>query len=390
MKKILKYTLPAACILALSACQEKLPEPAWEPEQTSEAIGFSTGVVGTKGLIENTEANPDALAKNATRIKVYDYLTGGTDNTTVKYIDDVIKGTDGNNTTVTTVDGVEKVNYAPWSYENATTHYYWTKTGTHKFFGYLTVDPEGTAFNDASMNTAALPTTLTVSGINFTKDTPQVDFLYSNIVTRNAATDSHDPIALQMEHLFTALSVEVSNQTGEVITELAVSFTNIQNQRGATVNYSAAAAAATAADVAIAATYGTGSKAVYAFGGDVTSIPVPEGASYSSPTTATETFIPLYSNTEAKPSNEFRLLWPQDNLQKEGEVAMVQVSCKIGGDASNFLPVAFPSGFSKMEAGKKYLLQITINPIAVYFKIVVDPLVEYYYSDNYTDYLIKF
>lgn len=66
-------------------------------------------------------------------------------------------------------------------------HYYWTKTGTHRFYGVLVKDNSGSApltpttgwGFDAAHNVYSVPVT------TLTTTSPQFDFVYSNVIERN-------------------------------------------------------------------------------------------------------------------------------------------------------------------------------------------------------------
>ena len=376
MKSITKYALFCGCILALSACSHKQldpPAPEIEVDKTA-PISFSTGILGTKGLIEKGANQDDALDDTDTRIKVYDYMKVGNPEAEVLYIENTIAWNSADRT-------------GAWKYMdpvNAT--YYWTKTGTHKFFGYLTTAPDGLSFpegktewieKDETLNPKVYKT-LTVGPLTLTSaDADQFDFLYSDIqsytMPARPSTDN-GYVALNFSHLFTALAVKVSNQTGEQISDLSVKFLNFQNGRSATIDYSGAAVDTTM-------TYG--SKGLYDFGG-----------SYTDP--KNESFVSLYS------PDEYRLLWQQDDLTD----ASIQLSYKVIETtyaeedtahehpittvlAENTATVSLKDLFKvsvtdpetqettqipMMQAGHKYLLNITIKLTELRFAVEVDPL----------------
>ena len=331
MRKLEQYaTLLCGCILALSACQEKLPEPAFVPEQTSDAIGFNVGVVKTKGLIET---DTDLSVAN-TKIKVYDILTSATDeNVKVTYIDDEISG----------------VASGAWAYKDADTHYYWTKSGLHNFFGYMLTDPDNNTFTGAEYADQVL----TVTSRTLTPaTTPQIDFLYSDIVSRNAATDSHGPIALNMHHLFTALSATVVNGWPEAISISDITFTGLKPTQGATIDWGAATApsydrTAAAADIQL----NSGAIAMAA------------SEDPENPVSAN-----VYTGQDVPTDGDYRLLWPQDGL------ASATVSVTFTVDGESFERSASLAGVfadNEMAAEKKYSLVLTLTYNALYVNATV-------------------
>lgn len=358
MKKILTYTILAACILALSACSHKPldpPAPEIEVDETA-PISFSTGVAGTKGLIENQAA----LDNGNTQIKVFDFMTATDGTTIVKYIEDAITGT----------------NSGAWPYVSNNT-YYWTKTGTHKFFGYLTQGPGGTS--DTFVGTTTMSGQELAVGGTDTEDgklelTPatekQFDFLYSDIVSRtmnNSASDNHDPVALQMSHLFTALAVNVVNNTNIALTNLNVKFTGVYPTQSATIDWEEPD---TEDDTLPTVEYQTPATTGEMDLGTLRSVAKPEEGVPTTP-------VPLYSG--------YALLWPQEILpataatETQAAFAGSQVNISYDGStarAANLSNLKDAGGnpITKFEAGKKYLLTITVKPLEVIFNIQVKPL----------------
>ena len=95
-------------------------------------------------------------------------------------------------------------------------HYYWTKTGTHRFYGVLVKDNSGSApltpttrwGFDAAHKVYSVPdTTLTLTS-------PQFDFVYSNVIERNL--DNGAPttaVPLKFNHLFSAFGFTFENDS---------------------------------------------------------------------------------------------------------------------------------------------------------------------------------
>ena len=135
--------------------------------------------------------------------------------------------------------------------------YYWTKAGAHRFYGVLV--------NDKSVNPALSPATLWGDGCGFGKagaphvfavpqtemnlDSPQFDFVYSNVVERNldtsAGTDISDgtdvkrPVGLTFKHLFSAFAFTLKNESAG---DLKLKDVSLQIQSGgeAGIDYSGA------------------------------------------------------------------------------------------------------------------------------------------------------
>lgn len=95
-------------------------------------------------------------------------------------------------------------------------HYYWTKTGTHRFYGVLVKDNSGSApltpttdwGFDAAHKVYSVPTT------TLTLTSPQFDFVYSNVIERNL--DNGAPttaVPLKFNHLFSAFGFTFENDS---------------------------------------------------------------------------------------------------------------------------------------------------------------------------------
>ena len=185
-KTTIYYSLILAGALALCGCQEKVPAPG--NGVLDAEIFLSAGTPATKGFIDSQEQ----FDNTATMIKVYDFVTGSdgeAGTAEAKHIDDAIHG-------LIARDGT-------WAYTSGDTHYHWTKKGTHRFFGWLTTAPDGTAFASASaptwtegFKTLSIPLTMDTT-------TPQFDFVYSDIVTRDGGLmNPNHYLATAIDYLF--------------------------------------------------------------------------------------------------------------------------------------------------------------------------------------------
>ena len=104
----------------------------------------------------------------------------------------------------------------PFKEGDAVKHYYWTKTGTHRFYGVLVKDNSGSApltpmtrwgFDETHKVYSVPTTTLTLTS-------PQFDFVYSNVIERNL--DNGAPttaVPLKFNHLFSAFGFTFENDS---------------------------------------------------------------------------------------------------------------------------------------------------------------------------------
>ena len=373
--------------LAFAVSCDRNETPLEEPCDLIQ-IAASGEDVQTRGLLNKAD-----LPTVDTKVKIYDYLTGFSGvidgqeytNGNVMYIDDEVKCVTAGNTAAP--KGSWEFVTAPWR---------WTRTGTHHFFGWLTYDKKSalslpTAW--ASFDNATRK--LTVPAFTIADNTDQFDFSYSGIVTKTAPEN----VEIPLKHLFTALKVQVKNTIPTQLNDLSVSLSGIMNGRKATINFSATPAEAGVTDVTAA--YDGGALAVFSLANAQTK------SIDAAPVPTTETPDPVINPVALYTDNDgFRMLWPQDNLGQvigatETEpgtpVSTATVKFKIGTDTyvntlTGSLKDVFPD--NKMEAGKKYVLTIIVSPIEIRFKVIVDPLDEYYYgrddnTNDYSDYLIK-
>ena len=147
-----------------------------------------------------------------------------------------------------------------WPFENKTTGapttYQWIP-GTHKFFGWLVKDANGTVNNAADDMTPAtlfgdtfIPKvvndvsvidafntstkTLTIPATTIDHNSPQFDFMYSDI---NVTEPTNDAVAMEFYHLFTAVSIGVENSTSSYIKIYEFKIEGIPSTRGASISF---------------------------------------------------------------------------------------------------------------------------------------------------------
>ena len=119
-------------------------------------------------------------------------------------------------------------------------HYYWTKTGTHRFYGVLVKDNSGSApltpttgwGFDAAHKVYNVPTT------TLTLTSPQFDFVYSNVIERNLDNGARTTaVPLKFDHLFSAFGFTFENDSPSSFNIKSVSL-KVDNKAAATIDYS--------------------------------------------------------------------------------------------------------------------------------------------------------
>lgn len=119
-------------------------------------------------------------------------------------------------------------------------HYYWTKTGTHRFYGVLVKDNSGSApltpmtrwGVDETHKVYSVPTT------TLTLTSPQFDFVYSNVIERNL--DNGAPttaVPLKFNHLFSAFGFTFENDSPSSFNIKSATL-KVDDQAAATIDYS--------------------------------------------------------------------------------------------------------------------------------------------------------
>lgn len=128
----------------------------------------------------------------------------------------------------------------PFKEGDAVKHYYWTKTGTHRFYGVLVKDNSGSApltpttgwGFDAAHKVYSVPTT------TLTLTSPQFDFVYSNVIERNL--DNGAPttaVPLKFNHLFSAFGFTFENDSPSSFNIKSATL-KVDDNAAATIDYS--------------------------------------------------------------------------------------------------------------------------------------------------------
>ncbi len=211
------FVLGVASALAFTSCTSVRVE-------REDVNSGSPICVTARGDGQNTKAmlDGDSFCHFANALQIWDVYMGGSP---VAYIDGKY---------VVSVGGEAG---AVWPFrkgidiDSDIENYYWTKAGVHRFYGVLV--------NDKSVDPALSPATLWGDGCGFGKagaphvfavpqtemnlDSPQFDFVYSNVVERNldtsAGTDISDgtdvkrPVGLTFKHLFSAFAFTLKNES---------------------------------------------------------------------------------------------------------------------------------------------------------------------------------
>lgn len=230
MKTDIKYSLAsvAALLVSLGSCTTVRVEPD-EVVSRGDEILFIAGSTepGTRAMLD---AGSFRQVGNA--LKIFDiYSPTATWATAEFYI--------RNANAVCNSDAAGSVwpFYTSPELTSAQEHYYWTKMGSHRFYGVANkmagnTIPADWKFDDAH-KVFSVPATFN------TYDTPkeQFDLIYSNIAERNLNEgDGTGPVALQFRHLFAGYAFTLKNDSPNPLKITSVRL-KVGNSCTATINY---------------------------------------------------------------------------------------------------------------------------------------------------------
>lgn len=219
MKKHL-LTIPAALLL-LSACSSK-DEFALDPHHK---ISFDFGGFDTKALVSSSSD----LCQGGNALHVYDLISDYPEWPVGKvglYINDIIR--------------YDATNLA-WAADAGT--YYWTQGGKHKFFAWsYRLDGVGVTDLIKRYNISTYAEWASIEPLTFTEDSPQFDFIYSDLVYRdmNLTVRDYSRVPFNFSHLFTAFDLVVRNNSFSNITLHSVTMTGLKNCNSALLKYETA------------------------------------------------------------------------------------------------------------------------------------------------------
>ena len=296
MKKVITYSA-IVLLLGLTACNK-----TDSINSTSDSIRFAPASVETRALIE------DAAGLQSQTFKVWDFMGTETD----PYIDNtIVYGTEG------------------WTYGEPNV-YPWAD-GTHKFFGYT--NGAGTFASNV----------LTVSkALTYT----DADLLYSDVFTTTAANwkatkRAQDKVMLDFHHLFAAVSINVVNETTNVVSVISVGTgEDIKNSGSAIIDYNGDDVDVDYEGITYTGDYGA--------------------AAFTSAISLNENeMIDVFSQVKSESVNYY-VIWPQE-LDDENPV---RVALKYQMNGVEYeKTVSLPA--VAWEAGKKYGYTLRILPNAV-------------------------
>lgn len=120
---------------------------------------------------------------------------------------------------------------------SAQEHYYWTKMGSHRFYGVANIMAGNTIPADWKFDDAHKVFSVPATFNTYTTDKEQFDLIYSNIAERNLNEgDGTGPVALQFRHLFAGYAFTLKNDSPNPLKVTSVRL-KVGNSCTATINY---------------------------------------------------------------------------------------------------------------------------------------------------------
>lgn len=230
MKTDIKYSLAsvAALLVSLGSCTTVRVEPD-EVVSRGDEILFIAGSTepGTRAMLD---AGSFRQVGNA--LKIFDiYSPTATWATAEFYI------RNANAVCNSAADGSTWPFYTAPELTSAMEHYYWTKMGSHRFYGVANKMAGNTIPADWKFNAEHKVFSVPATFNTYDTDKEQFDLIYSNIAERNLNTGAGTgPVELQFRHLFAGYAFTLKNDSPNPLKITSVRL-KVGNSCTATINY---------------------------------------------------------------------------------------------------------------------------------------------------------
>lgn len=230
MKTDIKYSLAsvAALLVSLGSCTTVRVEPD-EVVSRGDEILFIAGSTepGTRAMLD---AGSFRQVGNA--LKIFDiYSPTATWATAEFYI------RNANAVCNSTAAGSVWPFYTKPELTSAQEHYYWTKMGSHRFYGVANIMAGNTIPADWKFDDEHKVFSVPATFNTYKTDKEQFDLIYSNIAERNLNTGAGTgPVELQFRHLFAGYAFTLKNDSPNPLKITSVRL-KVGNSCTATINY---------------------------------------------------------------------------------------------------------------------------------------------------------
>lgn len=230
MKTDIKYSLAsvAALLVSLGSCTTVRVEPD-EVVSRGDEILFIAGSTepGTRAMLD---AGSFRQVGNA--LKIFDiYSPTATWATAEFYI------RNANAVCNSTAEGSVWPFYKGLDVASGQEHYYWTKMGSHRFYGVANIMAGKTIPADWKFNAEHKVFSVPATFNTYNTDKEQFDLIYSNIAERNLNTGAGTgPVELQFRHLFAGYAFTLKNDSPNPLKITSVRL-KVGNSCTATIDY---------------------------------------------------------------------------------------------------------------------------------------------------------
>lgn len=230
MKTDIKYSLAsvAALLVSLGSCTTVRVEPD-EVVSRGDEILFIAGSTepGTRAMLD---AGSFRQVGNA--LKIFDiYSPTATWATAEFYI------RNANAVCNSAADGSVWPFYKGLDVASGQEHYYWTKMGSHRFYGVANKMAGNTIPADWKFNAEHKVFSVPATFNTYNTDKEQFDLIYSNIAERNLNNGAGTgPVELQLRHLFAGYAFTLKNDSPNPLKITSVRL-KVGNSCTATINY---------------------------------------------------------------------------------------------------------------------------------------------------------
>lgn len=230
MKTDIKYSLAsvAALLVSLGSCTTVRVEPD-EVVSRGDEILFIAGSTepGTRAMLD---AGSFRQVGNA--LKIFDIYSPTANWATAEFY---IRN--ANAVCNSAAAGSTWPFYTTPELTSAMEHYYWTKMGSHRFYGVANKMAGKTIPADWKFDGAHKVFSVPATFNTYTTDKEQFDLIYSNIAERNLNTGAGTgPVELQFRHLFAGYAFTLKNDSPNPLKITSVRL-KVGNSCTATINY---------------------------------------------------------------------------------------------------------------------------------------------------------
>ena len=251
--------------------------------------------------------------------------------------------------------------------------YYWLDGSVHNCFGWLYMGPSGfttETFFGAHPDINHETGFLTLPAYDFNMTSPEYDFMYSDVCTRSFSNVNPDtsPIALEMNHLFSAFRFRVRNSRASYNIEITGATLNIRSKKTAQINFSKAKT-------------GTGNVSVGYTTDNATTNGLRSNYSWTKKSDGKSIILnntyENYNGLFSENGDDYHMMWPQseDDIDK-ATLSITYVEHKHNEHNQNSHTVTLPlNKFSipKWEAGKRYSYEIVFTDVEILLASAVTP-----------------